>query len=290
MQPNAAKGNSIMRILKFSSFKTVFVFGPSVAAGLTVFSAGVSANTMIQITSCTTYTNDAVAAANANIAQNCGFSDGRWTTSFEDHFNWCIAQPQDAMGIQFYLADENKARADGLASCQRTNEANASNERSRCTAYSEQAVAYAELNVSKNCGFTGDRWSRDFQTQLNLCYIVPQEKLEFEAQRRVEGITKCDTKSVAPPPPIATTNDPFVCLYVDNNFAGAERCFDVAGKGNIAATRANAYSSVTIAPGFKITLFDEPNQRGKSCTFSSTTKKFKSGCNDMAESVLIQKR
>ena len=60
---------------------------------------------------CKRYAETAVKQNNENIRKDCGFCGQRWQSSFDNHFKWCLEQPQNARAL------ETKAREKLLNKC-----------------------------------------------------------------------------------------------------------------------------------------------------------------------------
>ena len=63
---------------------------------------------------CLDYANKAVADAEKNIAESCGFTGPRWQTDLQGHLNWCLGDAS-AYGVQ--TTNEELARENQLATC-----------------------------------------------------------------------------------------------------------------------------------------------------------------------------
>ncbi len=87
---------------------------------------------------CKAYANSALGAARDNVLYGCGFTGDRWTTRYDDHFNWCMnlrdCKPicvlfvfctpacLDRQSLQNIYSDpETSARTQAMAECRISN-------------------------------------------------------------------------------------------------------------------------------------------------------------------------
>jgi hypothetical protein len=249
------------------------------------------------VQACTTYALEAIQHKQRNISGNCGFQGERWTASGERHLAWCLSSREDR-GSFDDPADWNETaiRRAELAQCEATNVKNAKEEvdnkrndeivSARCSAYTELALTAAKFNVEKKCGFNDGRWTLDANAHFDWCVGTTESAANVENQVRAEAMQNCNAKKSTATGTQSSAK--LVCLYFDRDFSGTERCMPKIGKYPINVNRANQYSSTKIAPGYVLTIYDGPNQTGRACSYSSNTPRFKSKCDNMAESIEIE--
>jgi hypothetical protein len=152
---------------------------------------------------CQSYAQQAVGAATAAQSNSCGFGGGRWGSDYAVHFNWCLTAPQSSRD------QETAARANQLAGCISAKQAAADQaKRDACAKYSATAVGQQSENESRQCGFSGGRWTGDFFAHFNWCMGVGPEPADQETSIRVAALTNdcmmrvCTTReeaSIVPP-------------------------------------------------------------------------------------------
>jgi beta-lactam-binding protein with PASTA domain len=126
---------------------------------------------------CEEYARTVVAQYQQNLANRCGFTGARWSDDYQGHYGWCLTNSQA-------LADsETHARANELNRCIR--------DASRCEHYARTAVAQFQQNLANQCGFTGARWSSDYQGHYGWCLTNSQAGAASETQARTEGLNRC---------------------------------------------------------------------------------------------------
>ncbi len=99
---------------------------------------------------CSDYAVKAVEAQERNLAERCGYTGPRWSSSFGGHYRWCLrANPR--------LANrETEARAAALERC--TSLAGRLR-KARCEHYTRLAVEQSRTNEKARCGFEGPLWN-----------------------------------------------------------------------------------------------------------------------------------
>ncbi|HOW54066.1 MAG TPA: hypothetical protein PLR60_05355, partial [Syntrophorhabdaceae bacterium] len=129
---------------------------------------------------CRQYANTAVSHNQENIKRKCGFTGTRWTSDYKGHYDWCFTAPQN-------LADsETQARANELQQC-----ASRPNHGPRCQQYASTAVSQNQENLRRNCGFTGGRWTNEYQGHYNWCLAVQQSVADAETNARANDLRQC---------------------------------------------------------------------------------------------------
>lgn len=66
-----------------------------------------------------------------------------------------------------------------------------SNKNSLCTQYARTAVRQNQLNERKKCGFTGNRWTNDYNGHYNWCMAVAENTSHQETQARKVFLDNC---------------------------------------------------------------------------------------------------
>ena len=130
---------------------------------------------------CQSYAKTAVDQNTYNQQHRCGFSGGRWTSDYNGHFRWCKAVAPGAS------KNEQKIRYDALVQCQQAN-AKMDN---ICRSYAQTAVAQNKYNVDHRCGFSGRRWTGDYNGHYNWCRTVSESVSGAETRARDTDIRTC---------------------------------------------------------------------------------------------------
>lgn len=132
---------------------------------------------------CNAYARAAVAQNQQNLAQNCGFTDGRWSNDSQGHFAWCVA-PATTMAN---LVAEDTARQEALTEC-----ANRAVEAQQaCQLYAQSAVGDSAAATAQACGFGGGAWSTDYAAHFNWCLTAPQSARDQETNARLNQLAGC---------------------------------------------------------------------------------------------------
>jgi hypothetical protein len=105
---------------------------------------------------CEAYVAESMAAAQKVRDLQCGYDldHPQWSQDPEVHLRWCRASRDESVD------EENINRRAGVSNCQ------------TCRAYSDQALAAADVNEKLGCGFTGPRWSTDPNVHFGWCMGV----------------------------------------------------------------------------------------------------------------------
>lgn len=103
---------------------------------------------------CRDYAQAAVAQHQENVRLGCGFIGPRWSNDKEGHYQWCLGTKGS------FAASENTARQNDLQSCR---------SKSLCHEYAKTAVQQQADNLQNACGYSGPRWSADFDHHYNWC-------------------------------------------------------------------------------------------------------------------------
>lgn len=139
---------------------------------------------------CEQYARTAVSQNQENLRRKCGYTGTRWTSEYKGHYDWCFTAPQS-------LADaETNARTDALRQCKPQPD-----NVLRCQQYAGTAVSQNQENLRRNCGFTGSRWTNEYQGHYNWCMAVQQSVADAETNARANELRQCQSKSRSCPGP-----------------------------------------------------------------------------------------
>jgi hypothetical protein len=136
----------------------------------------------VQQEACTAYARTAVAQAQKNLQDQCGFTGPRWSPNYDEHHRWCMGPMGGIAGA------ETQARQDDLATCARK-----STNHSQCKQYAEFAVLQHRKNLEQNCGATGPLWHPDYQHHYNWCMHgdnAKQSAQQWDARGR--ALSRCE--------------------------------------------------------------------------------------------------
>lgn len=152
------------------------------ALGLSLFTVSPDSAALAgQHLNCNAYAGAAVAQNQQNIAQNCGFTGGRWSSDFNGHFNWCKGANMAA------LTGEDRARQAMLQQCA----AKPAQDQQACQAYAQEAVAQQKGNKSRSCGLKGAGWSENYATHFNWCLKANQGARNAAQNARNQQLAGC---------------------------------------------------------------------------------------------------
>jgi len=161
---------------------------------------------------CRQYAQKAVNAFNESRALDCRLADGRWNGNAEGHYQWCRGATSGG------VAWEEKARANKLRVCRKEAPG------VECNVYAINAVSQHRSNLSGNCGFTGGRWTDNYDSHLEMClsrfaqdgnYNAPNS--EFNIRQILLGV--CDKQQ-----PNLRCDEYARRAVADINEANARRC------------------------------------------------------------------
>ena len=159
---------------------------------------------------CREYASHAVDVARRGKSVPCPLGDpgGRWSTQFNDHFNWCRTVKDRT------LDEENVARDTLVSACSR--------DHASCQRYADQAVAQFKRIGDLRCEAVRSppgRWSLNNRSHYDWCRqaISKSERLGVEADERAKVVTRCERCD----------------LYAKGAVASAERLF-AKGCGGVA--------------------------------------------------------
>jgi hypothetical protein len=126
---------------------------------------------------CDDYARTAVSQQEQNLRRRCGFTGSRWTSDYNAHYRWCTSVPWESAD------SEMRAREDELRQCK--------DRRSMCDDYARTAVSQQEQNLRRRCGFTGSRWTSDYNAHYQWCTTVPWESADSEMRAREDELRRC---------------------------------------------------------------------------------------------------
>lgn len=156
----------------------IFLFAAAAAGALVATASGPAAQEKLN---CGAYAAAAVAQNQQNVNFNCGFSGPRWSSNYNDHFNWCGTANMAA------LTAEDRARADMLKQCA----AKPKQDQAACQAYAKEAVAQQKANKSHGCGLSGGAWSEDYAAHFDWCLGADQGARNTENNSRNQQLAGC---------------------------------------------------------------------------------------------------
>jgi hypothetical protein len=166
----------------------------NVIAGLIVLGVSVAAlapSAADALEFCDMYATKAVNQIDTAVMKRCNFTGPRWSPDKEMHRKWCLA----LNGDQTLPNSENEARDAEIEDCTVW-----------CRNYGRQAsyAAYENFRVLK-CGYTGPRWSQDYEMHQNWCLFEGTQALaNAENEARRVALKDCRVKAlerVVPKPP-----------------------------------------------------------------------------------------
>jgi len=129
---------------------------------------------------CRNYASTAVDRNRQNISRRCGYSGNRWSNDYKGHYNWCT-------GVSRSTANgETNARTRDLERCGGEGGSN-----SFCRNYASTAVDRNRQNISRRCGYSGNRWSNDYKGHYNWCTGVSRSTANGETNARTRDLERC---------------------------------------------------------------------------------------------------
>jgi hypothetical protein len=132
---------------------------------------------------CNEYADAAVAANRENTSLSCGFTGARWSNVRSGHFQWCMANPENAS------RSEATGRRSQLQACRDDQAGNANED--RCNRYADEAVASNRENISQSCGLSGARWSSNRTVHFQWCMNNAESASRSEANGRRTELQAC---------------------------------------------------------------------------------------------------
>ena len=126
---------------------------------------------------CKSYASAAISQQHKNTTNGCGFTGDKWHEDYASHFDWCMSVPMatsDADGQYRTLKLRECIKGGGQLSSQQRH----------CRNYANSAVSQQHENLSRHCGFTGDRWLGSFDAHFNWCMTVSISRSSSETSIR----------------------------------------------------------------------------------------------------------
>ena len=100
---------------------------------------------------CNPYAKSAVAQNSDNITLGCGYSGSRWSSNHAHHYNWCARGGGNIIESGSWSTFKSD-RDNDLEKCKK----------SFCDKYTKVSIAQNKENKNKKCGFSGPKWSSDY--------------------------------------------------------------------------------------------------------------------------------
>lgn len=158
---------------------------------------------------CDTYAKRAVEQNEQNIRNQCGFKGQRWSSNYENHYNWCRNTSKGAADSEIQKRDNDLKNCTSLRT-------------GPCQQYAEKAVKQNQLNLENDCGFCGERWQSSETNHYEWCLQQPQSAQNFETKTREQLLRKCEASSSSD---IKTFYDPCTNGYrLDNCLNFSSNC------------------------------------------------------------------
>ena len=155
---------------------------------------------------CDAYANRAVRQMYIAADRGCAVSGPKFSYDWHDHFNWCQSHQPWQTEI------EDRARAHDLAQCTKA----------WCETYADRARMQALENQTLGCGFSGVRWTADWDVHHRWCLASKGKNPDGpgrEWQARNDEMNRCKAekapsrpgstvmrRSVPPPPGLLEPN------------------------------------------------------------------------------------
>ena len=151
---------------------------------------------------CGNYANAAIAAVQQEQQLGCGYNGGRWSTDYQAHYNACMGFDQGT------IDNETNGRNQDLAACK----AKQNTAASACQNYANAAINALHEEQQLGCGFSGPRWSADYQAHYNACIGFNQATRDNETNGRSQDIAACKVRlqqasTPTPPTPAPDTTN-----------------------------------------------------------------------------------
>ncbi len=130
---------------------------------------------------CARYARVALEQQDENLAKACGYRGSRWHSDYGLHYRWCLKKSRQEHD------NERRARQRALERC----ESHRKTRNPACQRYAGIAVAQFRAARRNGCGFTGKRWSGDFDKHYNWCLTASPDVVENENEVRQHKIAHC---------------------------------------------------------------------------------------------------
>jgi hypothetical protein len=148
---------------------------------------------------CRSYARAAVAQYEESRENGCDALGGRWQSSLDNHYNWCLGSSIDDVD------EERDFREDSLRTCRRAlpvRPVEPPPSRTRtCRAYAISAANQYETAETLNCGFRGGRWQSSEINHFNWCLGATDASVSRETQGRAEELAACQDIARSKKPP-----------------------------------------------------------------------------------------
>ena len=132
---------------------------------------------------CVQYAQNAVSQGQQSVAKGCNFNGPRWQAGYQQHYDWCLAVPDESANF------ETQAREAELAKCTQGGEkmvplqpgtlqpaqpvpippGELQSTQQACTAYAQAAVAQNAKNLAEKCGLSGPAWNSNVDYHYQWC-------------------------------------------------------------------------------------------------------------------------
>jgi hypothetical protein len=137
---------------------------------------------------CEAYANRAVRQMYIAADRKCGVSGPKFSYDWHDHYNWCASTQPWQHDI------EDRARAHALAQCTKA----------WCETYADRARMQAIENKDLGCGFSGVRWTADWDVHHRWCLASKEKNPDGpgrEWQARNHEMNRCKAEKAPARPP-----------------------------------------------------------------------------------------
>lgn len=137
---------------------------------------------------CADYARRAVAAQDANLQQNCGFTGSRWSDRYRDHYTYCLRVARSVS------SDETTVREGEVARCAQSADTGRD---AKCDHYVRVSLIQIETAKKGNCAIDAKdlRWSPDERIHRRACERAPNSVPEREVAYREDQLTACFERS-----------------------------------------------------------------------------------------------
>jgi hypothetical protein len=150
---------------------------------------------------CNPYAKNAVAQNNDNIALGCGYTGPRWSSDHAHHYNWCARGGGNIIesgSWDIFRSD----KANDLEKCKKN----------FCDNYAKVSIAQNKDNESKKCGFSGPKWSSDYNHHFNWC-LKNWKITKTEMESRKTALSQNCKPAPPPPPPPPSPKEETTTVY-----------------------------------------------------------------------------
>jgi hypothetical protein len=120
---------------------------------------------------CWRYAAEATDLQQRNVNSQCGYAGDPWSFDTGNHFRWCLSADQASIDRETGFRRAEIGKCDG------------------CRAYAARAVD--AFNVTRICGYGGDRWNPDFGAHFRWCTIVSAADSNSEDAARQADVGRC---------------------------------------------------------------------------------------------------